>query len=116
MFAKLISTEENLSGLDIDQLYLYCIENVKSNLGQHALKTDICLEALAYLSLKERFKKHFLIKHMAEVCRNVDSLYYQAFVFMVLNMCRDSTFDTIPSYSIQRSIEESDKSIDLSYW
>ena len=37
---------------------------------------------------------------MTEICANIDSLSYQAFVFMVLNMCRDSNFDTIPSYAI----------------
>jgi len=64
LFGKLISTEESLEGIISDQLYKYCMETIKANLGQHSLKTDICIEALAYLSLKERFKKDYLMHHL----------------------------------------------------
>ena len=52
------------------------MESIKQNFRSHALKTDICVEALAYLSLKEQFKKEFLIQNIAEVCQNIDSVSY----------------------------------------
>lgn len=55
LFAKLISTEESdkLAGINLQEVFNHSMESIKQNLGQHALKTDICVEALAYLSLKE---------------------------------------------------------------
>jgi hypothetical protein len=102
LFAKLISTEEseNLKNIDLKKVYSHSMESVKCSIGHHALKTDLCVEALAYLSLKDQFKKSYLIQNMQQICSHIDSLSYQAFVFMVLNMCRDSNFDTIPSYAI----------------
>jgi hypothetical protein len=35
---------------------------------------------------------------------------------MVLNLCRDSNFDSIPSYVIQRTGRSESDNIDLSYW
>ena len=54
LFAKLISTEESdkLVKINLMKVYAHCMESAKSSLGIHALKTDICIEALAYLSLK----------------------------------------------------------------
>ena len=55
LFAKLISTEESdkLVKINLMLVYAHCMESAKSSLGMHALKTDICIEALAYLSLKD---------------------------------------------------------------
>jgi hypothetical protein len=76
LFAKLISTEESLAEVEVNKVFGHCMETIKGNLGQHALKTDICIEALAYLSLKEVFKKSFLVQNLSVVCSNVDSLSY----------------------------------------
>ncbi len=76
LFAKLISTEESLAEVEVNKVFGHCMETIKDNLGQHALKTDICIEALAYLSLKEVFKKSFLVQNLSVVCSNVDSLSY----------------------------------------
>ena len=76
LFGKLISTEENLSEFDNEKVFLHSIETVKAHLGQHALKTDICVEALAYLSLKEKFKKNYLIHYMPVISTSIDSLSY----------------------------------------
>ena len=55
LFAKLISTEESdkLAKIDLMKVYAHCMESAKHGLGVHALRTDICIEALAYLSLKD---------------------------------------------------------------
>ena len=55
LFAKLISTEEqeSLKAIELKRVFTHSMESIKSNLSSHALKTDLCIEALAYLSLKE---------------------------------------------------------------
>lgn len=35
---------------------------------------------------------------------------------MVLNLCRDSKFDSIPSFSLKKGLNEQTENIDLTYW
>ena len=53
LFAKLISVIENIELNSITNVFRQSMNSIKLHVGQFALKTDICIEALAYLSLKE---------------------------------------------------------------
>jgi hypothetical protein len=53
---------------------------VKCSIGHYAVKKDLCVEALAYLSRKDQFKKSYLILNMQQICFHINSLSYQAFV------------------------------------
>lgn len=74
------------------------------------------MEALAYFSLKAEFKQRFLVQGIQNVCKHVKKQTYQAFVFMVLNMCRDEKFDLIPSFGLKNEQRKSDEHLDLTYW
>ncbi len=69
LFSKLISTEEDLTlvSSDMEKIFERCMQIVLTNVGQHSLKTDICFETLAYLSLKSSFKS-ILVKHIEQLC------------------------------------------------
>jgi hypothetical protein len=91
LLCKLLSVEESVP--ESAKLFAKCISVLMGNLGQHPLKTDICVEALAYLSLKDEFKHEHLAPNLDKICEFVDHTSYQPFVFMALNMCRDKRFD-----------------------
>jgi hypothetical protein len=52
---------------DMEKIFERCMQIVLTNVGQHSLKTDICFETLAYLSLKSSFKS-ILVKHIEQLC------------------------------------------------
>ena len=104
MLGKMLSVEEKVSDVVKDHLTLYqkCFQTILANFGQHKLKDDLCMESLAYFSLKSDFKQSFLISDIDQVCKYVCKTTYQAFVFMVLNLCRDAFFDSIPSFGLKQ--------------
>ena len=99
----------------MEKIFERCMQIVLKNVGHHSLKTDICFEILAYLSLKNSFK-NLIISHIEQLCLHVDAVSYQAFVFMTLNLCRDTKFDSIPSFGLKQKDSQQSEHLDLSYW
>ena len=77
LFSKLISTEEDLALIssEMEKIFERCMQIVLKNVGHHSLKTDICFEILAYLSLKNSFK-NLIISHIEQLCLHVDAVSY----------------------------------------
>lgn len=117
LFSKLISTEEDLAFIssEMEKIFERCMQIILKNVGHHSLKTDICFEILAYLSLKKSFK-NLIVSHIEQLCLHVDAVSYQAFVFMTLNLCRDAKFDSIPSFGLKQKDSQQSEHLDLSYW
>lgn len=64
--AKMLAVEENIKSCvsEYHKLFEKSMSILIANMGQHSLKTDLCFEALAYLSLKAEFKSQHLISRL----------------------------------------------------
>lgn len=58
LYGKLTAVDEEVSGPEYGQ----CLQVIIKNIGEHPYKTDLCFEALAYLSLKQEFKQILVTK------------------------------------------------------